>query len=312
MEALPLATLSQRMTLGPPDLETLIGLIDQSDVIIRFLEIVREFLPENEGEIMRGSVYKRVETFITLFSNQYFPIEECPFDDEAMDWLVSSIPIHLSGLIWEDYHEFQNFRNGHQMLLALVSNPWVEEENMSGMIDDSDRHARVPLLEGVADIVGKGVASRIPKDGWPAKVLHELLDGTRFSGAAIFADWVCQQTDTVMLDCNHEYVGCGMMYEEGLEWDRDNVEALLEQWPRVQEYMNTISSLIDWLEDSPQANFAELLDFIEGKESSRVPKEQMALPGLGSTDQNRPKTLMEIFQEEEREHGEENEDEREF
>ncbi|KKL91646.1 hypothetical protein LCGC14_1892550 [marine sediment metagenome] len=51
-DRMPLTVLARRLTLEPPSIETLVGLIAQSEAWIEFLGLIREYLPEHEREIM--------------------------------------------------------------------------------------------------------------------------------------------------------------------------------------------------------------------------------------------------------------------
>lgn len=287
-KAMPLIILAEHLVIGPPSIGMLIDLLEQSEYVQAFLELVREYLPEHEREIMLRDYYDRAHVFISLFSERYFPIEESPFGEpEELETLVGYIPVQLGGMNYDDYHEFDNFRDEHNLLLSLVCYPYV-------IHDDADKGARVPLLEGAARVVGKEIAEKIPPEGWEPEQLHKWLDGTRFEGVADFADWVCSCTGTWVLDCTYD----GWAPEA---WDREVVDNLTAQWPKVQEITGKMNSLMDWLGDDKQANFDELLKFILRKQKGSVPKEQPPLPLGMATDEEKKKLLVDIFNEEDNE-----------
>jgi len=276
---MPLSVLAEKLTLGPPALGALVDILEKSDTVRGFLELVREYLPENEREIMALDTFDRVAQFTRLFDQRYFPLAEFGYDDdEVMEQLIYTIPVMLGGMTSEEYHEFSDFGMGHILLLSLVEYPYYTESEEGGI------HARVPLLEEVTEQVGKELAERIPPEGWKPKVLHEACDGSDFAGVADFGDWVCSCTDTWVLDTNYEEYG-----EE--QWSREVVDILTEQWPRVRQIRDNMMHMSSWLEDSPKAHFEELLNHILGKLANKVPKEQLPL-------QNGPKTLLEVFSEE--------------
>lgn len=281
---MPLAVLADKLTLGPPALGALVDILDKSEIVQKFLELVREYLPEYEREMMSLDNFDRVERFKRLFEERYFPLADFGFDDEeTMYNLVYTIPIMLGGITYEEYHEFDNYRDGHILLLSLVIYPYVT------LGDGGAIASRVPLLEEVAEKVGKELAERIPPEGWEPKLLHEVCDGSRFAGVADFADWVCSCTETWVLDTNYEEYG-----EEA--WDREIVDELTAQWQRVVQIQDRLMNMSVWLEESPKARFEEMLNFILGKLASQVPKEQLPL-------QNGPKTLLEVFSEEDAREG---------
>ena len=284
-EATPLQVLADRLTVGPPSIAALIDLLDEGEYIQMFVELVREYLPEHEREIMVGALGDRASRFCQLFGNKYFELEEDMLDmaEETIAMLVHEIPVRLMGLGYEDYHEFESMADGMVLMLALVANPWIEPE-------EDEEAARIPLLERVAEMVGKEIAEIIPKEGWQLKELHDRLDGTQYAPVAAFADWVWQSTGLALLDNCYEQMGCGWG-GVNIPWDRETVEDLTEQWPKVREFWDGINHIEDWLRDKHQANYGELVNFLLGKEGPKIPKEQLPLP----LDDMKPKTLMEIF-----------------
>lgn len=287
-KAMPLIILAERLVIGPPSIGTLIDLLEQSEYVQAFLELVREYLPENEREIMQRDYYDRANAFIRLFSERYFPLDEDWLDyDEALETLVYQIPVRLGGMTYDDYHEFSNFRDEHNLLLSLVCYPYV-------ILDEEAKGARVALLEEVARIAGKEITEKIPPEGWEPEHLHKVLDGTRFEGVAGFADWVCSCTGCWLLDANYEEFA-------GEPWARDTVDALTAQWPKIRKITDNINHMMDWLENNRQANFDELLEFILQKQGNQVPKEQMPLPLGMATDEEKKKLLVDIFNEEDNE-----------
>jgi len=282
---MPLIILAERLIIGPPSIGMLIDLLVQSEYVQAFLGLVREYLPENEREIMQRDYYDRATAFIRLFSERYFPIAESPFgEEEELETLVGYIPVQLDGMSYDDYHEFDSWREEVTLLLSLVCYPYI-------IGDDADKGAKVPILEEVAHLVGKEIAEKIPPKGWEPEQLHKWLDGTRFEGVADFADWVCSCTGTWVLDCTYD----GWAPEA---WERSVVDELTAQWARVQEITGKMNSLYDWLADN-QANFDELLEFILRKQKGGVLK--LPLPLGMATDEEKKKLLVDIFSEEDNE-----------
>jgi len=287
-KAMPLMLLADRLTLGPPSIGILIDLLEQSEYVQAFLELVREYLPEHEREIMQGDTDDRAYRFCRLFGQRYFELDEDMIDgsDSAMAELCFYIPVRLQGLGYEQYHNFEYAAPSFILMLSLVRNPWVEP----GGEEDA---ARVPILEEVKNLVGSQIAEQIPKEGWQPDELHRRLDGTKYEPIASFADWVWQDTGLALLDNDYECSGCGFGAEMP-GWDRETVETLTAQQPEVREFWDNIRRIEDWLENSYQANFDEVLNFILEEEGTQVPKEQLPLP-LDENGQVKPKTLMEVF-----------------
>jgi len=284
-KAMPLTVLADRLTLGPPSIGALLDLFEQSEYLQAFVELVREYLPENEKEIMLGDHDDRAYRFCQLFGARYFELDTDMIDsgDDPMAELVCIIPVWPQGLGWEDYHEFDNMPEPMKLMLSLIENPWVD-------FGGDEKDARIALIEEVAGLVGKEIAEHIPKEGWNPGELHRRLDGTKYEPVAAFADAVWHDTGLALLDNDRECELPG--------WERETVEALTEQAPKLRKFWDDISHLDDWLTDSPQANFGEMLDFLLGREPAEVPKEQLPLPLVNPLEQQEPKTLMQIFSEE--------------
>jgi hypothetical protein len=85
--------------------------------------------------------------------------------------------------------------------------------------------------------------------------LHTRLDGTPYAAAAEFADWQWGQTETIFLDADDEI-------DVDVEWTRENVDALAEQWRRAEEILDRITTLTTWLEADPSTRFARLVDAV--------------------------------------------------
>ena len=280
---MPLSVLAERLQVAPPSIAALIELLENSEWVHDFLELVREFLPEHEREIMVLNLEGRMERFYHLFQERYFPLAETPFMDfEGYEYVTRSIPTVVLGIGYTQYHdEWQDMRDSFVLLLSLVAYPWYDR-------DQEAAGFKVSLLEEVANKVGKEIADRIPVEGWETKELHRLLDNTRFEGVACFADYVSHDTDTYFMDADQED-----NYEE-IWWSRENVDALTQEWQKARVLIDKLNHIYDWIEDNPQANFGEIVVFLTGNSENRIPKEQLPLP----LEEKKPKTLMEVFSQE--------------
>ena len=259
----PLSLLAYKLIIGPPSLSRLIDILEDSDSIAYFLELVREYLPEREGEIMaEADDSTRIERFRRYFGNRYFPLSDMD-NYYAEEFTISDfthhIPVDLMGFTEDDYESFNDFRKGYILLLSLVESPY-------------DTNERVPILESVKEMVGKSLVELIPPEGWSLEDIHRMLEGTEYEGCVAFADWVQSSTGCWQLDAN--YSG----YEPE-EWDRGIVDGLTEQWPRVLDLQEKMSRMHEWLEEDIYHNFAKLLTVILGREFMEyVPREQLPFP----------------------------------
>lgn len=276
----PLTVLANKLVVGPPSLSHVMALLDQGEYLQDFVAIIREFLPEHEQVILGLGSYERVPRFCELFGQRYFPLDDMPMEDseEVMEIVAHGIPIARGGLSYDDYHDLDRFSPGQLLLLGLVKYPYWEPQEMQG--------ARVALLETCAKVLrDEELIKRIPEGGWSPEELHSMLDGSRFAGAATFADWVWHQTGTDFLDCDYED------YVE-IPWSREAVEELTRHHARGRQVMAETNSLVDWLDDALARNFREMMEFI--LQRPRVAKEQLPLQVEG-------KPLVEVFKDEEEE-----------
>jgi len=258
----PLALLAAKLIVGPPSIVRLVDLIEASDSVAEFLTLVREFLPDHEADIMAAvDDSYRIERFCHYFSNQYFPLEEQPgYDDFAIADFIHHIPVSLMGFSWEDYEQFNDFREGFVLLLSMVESPW-------------DNAERVPILERVKELVGKSLVELIPPDGWSLDDIHRMFEGSQYEGVVAFADWIHSTTGCMQLDAN--YTDYGPEF-----WSTGIVNDLTQQWPTVIDIQEKMHHMHEWLEEDMHHNFEKLLSIMLGIEcvSPPVPKEQMSFP----------------------------------
>lgn len=261
----PLSILARKLITGPPSLVRIIDLIENSESIADFLELIREYIPTHEAEIMAAvDDADRVRGFCRYFENQYFPLEEAMWETGEFEIaeFVHHIPVELMGFTEEDYHEFNSYRDGFILLLAVVESPFMDGDP-----------ARVAVLEGVKELVGKYLAGLIPPNGWSGETLHLMLDGTEYEGCATFADWVHGSTGCWQLDSNYMDYGPE-------EWNREIVDGLTEQRTRVIDLQEKMQAMYIWLEEDIHHNFGRLLAAIldDDEVFPQIPKEQLELP----------------------------------
>ncbi|MBA7484349.1 hypothetical protein ES707_19874 [subsurface metagenome] len=268
----PLAYLSRRLTFGPPSLVYLLDIIENSELIIAFFELVSEYLPDREDEIRMAAVEERITMFARYFSATYFPLSDSVTDlgeEYELGDFLSYIPVDLMGFTSYDYHEFTDFRTGYILILSLIESPYVEW----GAEEEGTAGGRIPIIAHVSDLLGRDIAELIPDDGLTPEKLHDLTDGTPFDGVGAFADWLHQNTGCWQLDANHEEY-------EGESWAPNIVSELTSQYPQVMEIWDKIGKASDYLEESPKKRFLELLSIILSKNAKGfiVPDEQIPLP----------------------------------
>ena len=249
----PLAVLATRLRgAGPPSLSHLVQLLSGLEDFEDFLELVRQYLPECEADILlKRTVEGQIQLFTNRFSDRYFPVHDGYWMEYGYESLTGTLPLILQGIDWDDYHEVasgEGWRPGYQLLFVLAKNPW------------EDDGARVPLLEACAEIVPRDLVQRIPAGGYAPDALRQLLEGTEFEGAAAAADWLHSNTGTLFLDWPSDA-------EHDVQWTPENIRELTEEWQRAKVIADRVHALAEWLEVDPPQRFGELLDFIDTKKA---------------------------------------------
>ncbi len=274
----PLSVLARKLMGGPPSLAYFIELLEQGETVTGFRDLIREYLPEYEVNIMAEELDRRAWRFSRLFGQKYFPLRDITQSDEfTIGDLLSGIPFQPLGFSYEGYHGFADFRPGYVLALSLAECPY--DEDPLGMSDDEDERdgipgPRIPILEAVGNIVGEGLVRLIPPKGWPPADLHRTTDGTEFDGLGLFADWVAGNTGCYLLDVMGENLETG----EYVEWDPDTVEQMTNDWQEATEILDKIHQVALHLEQEPETTFRRLMALLLDNKDLIIPKEQLSLP----------------------------------
>lgn len=240
---------------GPLSISGLVQVLGHGEVFQEFRKLVRQYLPEQEMEILsERNEEERAEAFCAAFSQRYFPIGAHEYD-----FLVARIPVLLHGLSGDDYHSVDDWRPEFLLLGLLAQTPYIDD-------------ARVYWLEVAQDIVAMELLERIPDDGYSPAGLAQLLMGSRFEPALLVGEIINHSTGNALWDVDEE------MGAEYPEWGREEVEHLTELWGEFQARDRPLNDLLDWLREDLPAHFEQLLDFIDFKLGKGVPHEQLKLP----------------------------------
>jgi hypothetical protein len=212
-----------------------------------FRRIVHELFPDEEEEILGARSEgvnretARVWAFCRVIEARHFPIYEL----EEYEQVVIGIPFIREGWSYDGFHEL-DLRPGELLLFILCAHPYDG--------------TRLPALDAAGTLVPDGILLQIPADGFSPAELHERLDDTPYAAAAAFADWLWGETGTVFLDFDDEV-------DADVEWSRQNILELTEQWRRVETTLSSIADLASWLETSPAVHFVQLLDAAIGSDA---------------------------------------------
>jgi len=242
-----LGGLLRRTPVRPTSVATLLG---NHEAYLAFRRILHDIFPDAENEILDARSEggnrenARVWAFDHRIEEEYFPLYEA----DEFEQLVCGIPFVRNAWTWERFHEV-DLGTGELLLFALCSQPYADGED-----------TRVALLDTGEGHVPRELLGEIPAGGFTPAELHARLDDTTFAAAAQFADWLWADTGLAFLDVSDEEV-------VDVEWTRENVLALAEQWTRARAILDRITALESWLEAEPVAHFARLLDAALGRDA---------------------------------------------
>lgn len=246
----PLRTLANKLrSMGPPKLGPLIARLDEAEEYEEFLDLVREFLPEREEDILHEPEPSlQVAAFAQYFEDRYFPLDDCfkLGDVEPYADLTRGIPIIPLGMSYEDYHYMSSdWRPGYQLLTYLIENPYDDE-------------GRIALAEACLERVPDNLLQQVPEGGLSPAEAHRLFDDTPYRGVALWGDILWAETGNVFLDIDAE-----SLWEQGLpRWGRETVEHLTREWQQAERTQQEVTNLAEWLEEDPRARFEELLNLL--------------------------------------------------
>lgn len=270
----PLSILARKLLGGPPSLAYFIELFEQNETFTGFRDLVREYLPEYEVNIMAEDLNNRASKFVQFFGEEFFPLWADLREDFSIGDLLNGIPTQPLGFSYESYHAFTDFRNGYILALSLITPPW--DEDPLGLDEEEEEEmqgGRVPILEAVGELVSAGLVNLIPKNGWSAEDLHRMTADTEFEGLGDFADWVQGSTGLYHLDAQGESLEMG----EQIDWSPEAVNDLTNDWHESSDLLDRIHRLAVLLEQDPERTFRKLLALLLERQELVIPEEQLPL-----------------------------------
>lgn len=249
-----LETLRAKLRRGlPPSLSSLVQFFSSTEEYLEWVRIVRELLPEREVEILsEASPPEQIAKFISYFQTRYFPLEDSfAWDTEDLTYwdFLRCIPVQLSGIDYDAYHEMDNWRPGMQLMTYLYRNPW----------NDDDDGARVALAELCVASVSQELLQSVEEGGMPFEFVEQRLKGTRFNAVFRWGEYLCSNTGNFFLDTDYEYLYAGY---GSIDWEKDTIDELTREWLQHEQFWNEFVDISVWLEEDPENHFKELIQFI--------------------------------------------------
>jgi len=247
----PLELLAQKLKrAAPPSLSSLVGRLRDHEEYGIFVDLVKEYLPEYEREILRvDTPAAQMAVFANRFEDRYFPLHDMFKDGSAEEYmqLTSRIPVMVMGMDYNDYESLSSDgRPAAQLLTYLFENV------------NSDEDAWVSLAEACRAHVPGELLQRVPEGRFSCELAHQLLDKTRFEPAALWGDYLNCSTGNFFLDTDYETLYNGY----APYWERENVEGLVPLWQQALLHNEKTDSFMKWLEKDLPANFKSLLEFM--------------------------------------------------
>ncbi len=267
----PLATLVRRLgKQQPPSLEMLISLIQDHQDYANFVQLIREFLPEREPEILEPkSPAQQMARFADFFEDRYFSLPFYFRGLEAEEYadLTRNIPLMALGFSYQDYDDLvQDGNIGARLMTFFFRQPYGEQG------------ARIALGEACQEQVPVELLQRIPESGFTPEELHRFLDGTPYQALAIWGDLINLSAGNDFLDTDEEMMANSVLPE----WSKENVEYFTRQWAEAEEIRQRPLAMMDKLADQPEDYLREVLDFITQRqeELDGTDADQRAVPTL--------------------------------
>ena len=253
----PLEVLAQQLlSRGPPLINAILHLIIPEESFGDFMDLVREYLPDHQADILTGNdVSDHLTLFAHYFRDPYFPLPylEDAFANEDYSYgdLVSGVPVFSAGLDWDDYHELANQNSlARRLLHCLIASPW------GGM----DGGAKLTLMESCLAEIPRELLERIPMEGYSPQDLHLFFDDSEYSALALLADVVFHQTGSTFIDADQEdYLV--------FDWSMETVLMLTEEWRMTDRIFTALNELQERLDVAAESRYRQLLDFLDERKA---------------------------------------------
>lgn len=207
--ATPLEGLREKLhNARPPSISMLLSIFQNAETYTDFINLVREFLPEREREILEQTTPSaQMAAFASHFEDRYLPLHPSfrngDIEDDYSE-LLREVPVMVMGFGFEDYHELDNARLGVQLMTYLFKPPWEDQEG-----------ERFALVDGLPPRYQPD-AQRVPAGGVGLEAAKRILKGQKWAGLRNWAEYINQDTGNGFLDTDDEDRWSGYMKFPGI------------------------------------------------------------------------------------------------
>lgn len=237
---------------SPPALDQLLQILRPPEGLGDFVELIREFLPEREADIMaEPDIDTRLSMFLVDFSDKYFPLNTDFIEmEENPDYSIVTdrCPALFQPFTQYDYAQIAEVQSepALQVIAYIVENPWGEED-------------RPAFAEAASKHIPENLLKMIPVEGFQIKDLQEWLKDTPFEPVAFWGLIIHQDTGNYFFD-NSSLEESGVEYQ--VAWNRPTVDALTREWQAWEDWQGRWSEFLDCFGKDLEKNSYELIKLL--------------------------------------------------
>ena len=206
-------------------------------------------------------IYDQVSSFITTFTETYFPIADHVMDiidegESPLYTLYNMFPFQLLGVDSTALHDpWDCFSPGICLMLLII--------NVEDACEDSDfpivtNDIRVAWLEEASQHINTTITDLIPPHAFPLKVVAEALQGTRFQSLLNIPSWAFGRSENPFLVYSYE----DELQSSFDDFDHLAVLNMTTEWHEANSIIDGIIELAKWIETDIEQNFSELIHHI--------------------------------------------------
>jgi hypothetical protein len=255
----PLKTLVARLRKPSPiALDLLVELFRPPKGYSEFMDLIREYLPDMEDEILtQPGIEDRMTTFGQAFSSRYFPIlvDWLGADEEEDYFKVTRIvPVEFQDFTSYEYDDIpQEARAAIVVVACILENPFYS----------SDRAA---FTEAAATHLNSKLLKSIPEEGFEFDVAKEAVKGTPFEPVIFWIDLLTRSTGNTFMDCSNNIEETGSEYR--VAWNRPTIDGLTAEWQEYTAQIEVWNTFLNWFEEDIKKNTCDLIKILRERSNT--------------------------------------------